>query len=747
MSNFKLHPLSFALIGAFAVPAFANTTAEKAVPHQLSTIVVSAAGFEQDIKNAPASITVVTQEDFKNKRINSVADALVDVEGVDISPTAGKTGGLNISIRGMSSEYTLVLVDGRRQNTVGSITPNGFGESNNSFIPPISAIERIEVIKGPASTLYGSDAMGGVVNIITKKVSNEWTGAVTLEGTILPESSEFGNQRSVDAYVSGPLIENKLGIQLRGRKSERDQSSIGYTNNKGETVELTQGNNPTKSDLETLGARLTYTPTDDHAISLEYEQTDQWFDNKKNQLGTLGAAGGYDDAQEYNREKWAVIHEWKSQYGQLDSSISNNTTETIGRLLPARMLPLENNALTKKYIPRQLESEDLVVDSKFTTEIIDNHRLVIGGQYWDATITDGLRTNKDVSFKQYGLFIEDTWSLLPNLALTLGARYDDHNTFGDFLTPRAYLVWNANDQWTVKGGYSEGYKAPRLEQLVDGIYNVGGQGANPSFGNPNLKPETSQNLELGFYFDALNGFKANLTGFYSTIEDKIIGGPDEFRCGAAQGNATKYSDAQCNQYLIDRGTNWAIQNKQNNPSLRNDDSWTISRNINAEEVELYGLEFGTQWQLTDAVKLAANYTWTQSEITKGDNKGRQLNDIPEHTINASATWQVAENASLWARGEYRSEKSRYLGESPLSGDKKIIEDAMGDFNSYALFHLGANLNLTKNWDFGIGLYNIFDKDFTDFTYLPQVSGNTKYYNSYSNTQEGRRVQLSTTFKF
>jgi len=196
MHSFSLRPLTLAILGVTATSAFAETVNETATPtttHQMSTIVVSAAGYEQKIKDAPASITVLTAEDLKNKRVNSIADALIDVEGVDISPSAGKTGGLNIRMRGMDSEYTLVLVDGRRQNTVGSITPNGFGESNNSFIPPISAIERIEVIKGPASTLYGSDAMGGVVNIITKKVSPEWTGAVTLEGTILPNYSEFGN--------------------------------------------------------------------------------------------------------------------------------------------------------------------------------------------------------------------------------------------------------------------------------------------------------------------------------------------------------------------------------------------------------------------------------------------------------------------------------------------------------------------------------------------------------------------------
>ncbi|MDY6523399.1 TonB-dependent receptor [Acinetobacter faecalis] len=733
MSKFKLNPLSIALLGAIATPTFAETTTENQ-NHQLSTIVVSAAGYEQKLKDAPASITVLTEEDFKTKRINSVADALADVEGVDISPSAGKTGGLNIRMRGMDAEYTLVLIDGRRQNSTGDITPNGFGESNNNFIPPISAIERIEVIRGPASTLYGSDAMGGVVNIITKKVANEWTGSVTLDATVLPNSSEFGNQRAIDAYVSGPLIKDLLGVQLRGRYTERDQSHVTEPNadSTKDDVELTQGNNPTKSDLQTLGARFTLTPTDDHDISFEIENTEQWYDNSKNQLGTLGADGGYADAQEYEREKLVLAHTWRNNIGTLDSSLSQNKTETIGRLIPSRA-----QEGSKAITPREMKSKDLIFDTKFTTQAVSGHKMTIGGQWWDASISDSLRQNKEVSFTQLGLFAEDTWSLTDSLALTLGLRYDDHDTFGDFWTPRAYLVWNANDNWTFKGGYSEGYKAPRLERLTNGIYNATGQGRTPSFGNPDLKPETSKNFELGTYFNKGN-FDYNITAFYSEIDDKITSGSSELRCDA---NVNK---AQCESIMKELGTPWLMQSGDNDNNPDRLRGWDIKRDINADKAEMYGIETGLNWSPTADIKLGLNYTWTKTELKDDTLLGKaQFNDTPEHMVNATAKWQVADNAQLWLRGEYRSERARYTKSyQDLSKDQKPLYDALGDFEAYTLFHMGSNFNVNDNWDIGVALYNIFDKDFTEFEIV-----NGSVYNRHINSQEGRRVQLSTTFKF
>lgn len=729
MRKFNLRPVSIALLGITTSTVYANNNAEVNSAQQLATIVVSAAGYEQKLKDAPASITVITEKDLKDKRINSIADALVDIEGVDISPQAGKTGGLNIRIRGMDAEYSLVLIDGRRQNSTGDITPNGFGESNNSSIPPISAIERIEVIRGPASTLYGSDAMGGVVNIITKKVSNEWTGSSTIEATLLPNSSSFGNQRAVDSFITGPIIKDLLGIQLRTRKAERSQSNVGYLDQNDNVVELGMGNNPTKSDIDTIGARLTLTPTKQHDLSLEYEKTDQWYDNSKGQLGTLGANGGYDKAKEFNRNRIVLAHTWRNKIGTLDSSISNTQTETIGRLIPSRA-QAGSNAIN----PRLLESKDTIFDTKLATQYFDAHNITLGGQWWDASIKDGLRVNKDVSFKQIGVFAEDTWALTPSLALTTGLRFDNHDTFGSFWTPRTYLVWNANDNWTLKGGYSEGYKAPRLERLTNGIYNVGGQGRTPLFGNPDLKPETSRNLEFGTYFNNQSNFDANITAFYSQVKDKIVTGPTERTCDAKDA----IIKADCEKYMASIGTPWLMQSGDTGSR-----TWSVRRPINAQKADIYGIETGLNWEFVPTWKLGLNYTWTETEIQDKALGNPPLNDTPKHIVNASMKWQADDKIQLWARGEYRSERARYTSSyNNLTATEKGVYDALGDFKAYALMHVGSNFSVNEKVDIGVGLYNVFDKNFVDYQ---KVGGD--YYNRYKNTQEGRRVQLSTTFKF
>src|SRR5690606_27988452 len=150
------------------------------------------------------------------------------VEVFDIGDNVGKAGGLNVSMPEMPADYTLVLIDGRRQNTAGNIPPNAFSDSSTSFLPPAEAIHHVEINRGPMSTLYGSDAMGGVINIITRKVGSAWSGSLTTDATVQQEEG-FGNTYGTNANLAGPLVRDYLGLALRGSVLHRRPSELSPT--------------------------------------------------------------------------------------------------------------------------------------------------------------------------------------------------------------------------------------------------------------------------------------------------------------------------------------------------------------------------------------------------------------------------------------------------------------------------------------------------------------------------------------
>jgi outer membrane receptor for ferrienterochelin and colicins len=131
----------------------------------MDTVVVTASGFEQRIQDAPAPISVITREDLDKKFYRDLNDALVEVPGVIVTGGGDRQ---DISLRGMGPKYTLILIDGKRQNSRETRTNSDSTGVEGGWTPPLSAIERIEVVRGPMSSLYGSDAMGGVINIITR---------------------------------------------------------------------------------------------------------------------------------------------------------------------------------------------------------------------------------------------------------------------------------------------------------------------------------------------------------------------------------------------------------------------------------------------------------------------------------------------------------------------------------------------------------------------------------------------------
>lgn len=702
------------LASAFTLAVSAGTaTAQE--EQQLDNIVVSASGFEQAMIDAPASISVISREELERTRVTSIADALRNVEGVDVGGAVGKTGGRNISIRGMPSDYTLILIDGRRQNAAGSVTPNGFGETSTSFFPPVSSIERIEVIRGPMSTLYGSDAMGGVINIITRRVGREWTGSIGVENTF-NEDRDFGDRREINLYTSGPLVEDTLGLQLRGRIYERDASELTYTDNNGEPVEVDQrGPSPVEGDTYSLGGKLTWTPTDSHDLWLDGEVSRQRYDNDECQLGTLdgrtrscapdpGSANGYSDELRFEREQIAIGHTGRFASGTLESSLMRNTTETKGRTIPGDTgVAYEGFPGIVGGAPRELETTNTVLDSKFIMPL-DNHMATVGMQWWDAELDDGL-AGETFAQTTWSLFAEDEWMLRDDLALTLGGRYDHHDAFGSQFSPRGYLVWNTTPNWTLKGGVSRGYKTPTLNDLHDGINGVTGQGTVLTIGNPDLEPETSTSSEIGAHYDNQQGFTASATLFHNQFDDKIASGSD---------------------ILV-----------ENDPLIPDG---TYSQQVNVDEAITQGVELSTGYQFAPDWRVNANYTYTDSEQKSGDNKGEPLTDTPEHAINATLRWQATAKLDTWLSAEYRSE--RYRNRESVRGAPSF--DDLGDFKAYSLFHLGGNYAVTDQLNLSATIYNLFDKDFVDYR---AYGDGTSFGNVYANSEEGRRLWLSARYEF
>ncbi|AFJ45162.1 TonB-dependent receptor [Shimwellia blattae] len=669
-------------------------------------IVVTAAGHEQKLTNAAASISVIPQEALQTNKYNDLADALRAVEGVDVQSTTGKTGGLEISIRGMPPSYTLILIDGVRQNGSRDVTPNGFSAMNTSFMPPLSAIERIEVIRGPMSTLYGSDAIGGVVNVITKKSADRWKTSIN-SGINLQSDNKWGNSTVANFWSSGPLIEDRLALQVRGSTTQRQGSSV---TSLSETA-VSRIPYPTAGENYTIGTRLDLKTHDSNTLWLDLDSSRQRYNNSDGQLGSL--TGGYDKTLRYERNKITLGHDTTLDAGIWKSNLSWNQTQNKGRQLVAAALSPENASLAGR--PRVLNNTNTVLDTKFLTPLGTAHLLTIGGEFTDSRMTDGVvkaSSGKSFHQKSGAVFAEDEWQLLEPLTLTWGTRYEHHDVFGGHWSPRAYLVWNVNPDWTVKGGVTTGYKAPSLGQLHDGISGVTRQGQVNSVGNPNLKPEESTSLETALYYDPGNGLNANITGFWTDYRNKIV------------------------SYRIDDFTN----------------SFT-----NSGKARTGGIEFASHIPLGHPDwSLALNYTFTRSKQQDGINQGAPLNYTPQHMANARLNWQSTPEINLWLNTRYNGKSPRYLSKyQNLSPIQQAVYDDKGEYlKAWTVVDLGMSWKLTDSLTLNSAINNLLDKDFSDVK-LYQVGRSSTYAGDYFQTaasttgyvNPGRNYWLSVNYTF
>ncbi len=447
----------------------------------LDTVVVTASGHEQQVVDAPASISVVTREELEKGSYRDLTDALRSVPGVVTTPSDNNTR--DISLRGMGAAYTLILVDGKRQSTRETQT-NGSTGTDQSWVPPLEAIERIEVVRGPMSSLYGSDAIGGVINIITRKVPKQWGGSVRVD-SVLQEHSRSGNEYRTNFYLAGPIKEDLLGLSLHGIYSKREEDKILNGYNQHENVGLT--------------AKLSLTPSAAHDFTLEGGRSEQNYVSTPGK--TLALTGALSD-RDFERDHVALSHRGRWDFGTSDTYVQYEEVKNV-----ARDMTIKNT----------------VANTSWTLPLGESHVLTTGAYYnfndLTDTTTNRISSRSTADRQQYAFFAENEWSMTNDFALTTGLRYDNDEKGGSQWSPRIYGVWHAAQNWTIKGGVSTGFRAPSIRQtLVD--WGQTSRGGN-IYGNPDLQPEKSLNKEIGVMYQNENKLRASLMLFDNKFEDKI----------------------------------------------------------------------------------------------------------------------------------------------------------------------------------------------------------------------------------
>ncbi|WP_199137139.1 TonB-dependent receptor domain-containing protein [Delftia sp. ASV31] len=637
-------------------------SADNKADTSLSTVVVTASGTAVDIKEAPASISVITREDIERKPVTSIGELLSTIPGV--------TGGLSgtgaqskIKLRGLPEKYTLILVDGKRQGSSAGINyRDDLGSQDLDWISP-EMIERIEVVRGPMSSLYGSDAMGGVINIITRKIGKRWSGSTTLNYS-KPSDSDRGDTRQLGFNISGPLSD-KFGLRLGGNYTDRaaDESTGGFPG----TYQSTAG-----SRKQNLNALLNWQLTPDQVIGIEAAQGIQRATGSDARTASGDQVVYPWGLSKLEQTKFGISHDGRwgdltsklnlvhNKYEDKGDTIGNNSKETTldGRIdKPLKLWGLDQ-AMT---LGMQWRRESL--DNRDTIGLapIDYAGRPVSGSGLSATT--------------WALFGEDQIFLRDNLALTLGLRMDHHQKYGNNWSPRAYLVYHPASEWTVRGGVSRGFRAPNLkENSASAATQSGGNGCrslagmgwtNTSVnadgtrgcymaGNPDLQPETSTNFELGTSWDR-NGWALGATYFHTNFKNKIDYQPLGFYNGF-----------------------W----------------WT--RMANAQRARTRGLEGFVN------VPLAKGLTWntniTKMFESKNLSTGASLLAVPELSIYSSLQWQIRQGWSAMF-------SARHVGKEVVT-----TGTATTFAKAYTTFDVSMNYNVTDTLTLRAGIINLADKE-------------------------------------
>lgn len=443
----------------------------------LNEVVVTGTRTEKKLGNTPILTKVITETDISEIGCVTAFDALQNImPGIQFSPDSH---GSNMTIQGLDNDYVLVLVDGER--LVGETR----GNVNLDRIVA-SDIKQIEIVSGASSVLYGSNAIGGVINIITKDATKP------IEGTVITRISKFNTWNTI---LSGGLKNDQFSLKINGFRN----SSDGYDLTP-ETPEYFTAN-PYADYSGSLKAR--YAPNkkihlSTHATYFRHESLNPEKSLKVthglNENIAWGAKVGYSFSDKHqllfsiNTDKYNAY----SVFEKMNDSTAKKTDYRYTTLLLT-----DNYQLNKKW--------QFVTGAEWNMENLYSHDL------FGTTNTEKRKKTQDVN-----LFTQVDWQPIQNIELIGGVRYTRHATFGNHLTPKLSAMYRVG-AFKFRGTAALGYKSPSLKELY---YNFDHQGMFWIYGNKELKPENARYFSLSAEYTK-GMFNISINAYNNLIYDKI----------------------------------------------------------------------------------------------------------------------------------------------------------------------------------------------------------------------------------
>lgn len=531
--------------------------------------VYSASKYEQKITKAPASISIITADEIKKWGYRTFGQILSSLRGFYNTQDRnnGYVGARGFGLPSDFNSRILLLIDGHRYNN------NLFDafDTTEGFPVDLDVIERVEVVRGPSSSLYGTSAVFGVINVITKR-GRDLKGANIRYSYGTNDTSKvsasYGNRFSngLETFVTGTFFDSKGYGSLYFPEFD---NRLDFDNDRAGNNGLSIGNDG--ENTRKLMAKASYGDFSLHGLYV----------NRGKDIPTASFGGVFNNHSQKFVDQAAYAefkydHTFDNQLN-VQSRVSYNNYRFTGDLplqIPnTNSIFHNNNLFYGEWWRAEIEASKLMWD---------DHRISVGGQYQDNfhqnLINYDFTNNLDsrVSTYQWALFVQDDYTITDQLTLNAGLRYDYYSIFGSTVNPRVGLIYNPWDATTFKLLYGEAFRAPNQFELN---YKI----PNSLRDNPRLKPEKLDTIEFIVEHYFTRQLRAELNVFHTYLIDNIISTPTP----------------------------------------------TGAKNLNARDVESIGVETQVENTWGDGFQGRISYSW-QNTV---DEKTREpLSNSPEHMI-------------------------------------------------------------------------------------------------------------------